>query len=69
MTFEPSSYLLGGGGGVAAIQLEGFFDKCIPKPFISHYSLNTGPSTKMVIFNIYLRQIYNAITFEPYTYL
>ena len=37
--------------------------------FIDHYSLNIGPSTKMVIFKIDLRQIYIIVTFEPSSYL
>ena len=43
-----------------------FHDKCIntlPKPrFIAHYSLNIGHSTKMAVFKINLRQIYNVVT-------
>ena len=37
--------------------------------FIARYSLNIGRSTKMVVSEIYLRQIYNIVTFKPSSYL
>ena len=38
-------------------------------PILPSSSLNTGPSTKMVIFKIDPRQIYNVMIFEPSPYL